>query len=271
MRKVTLQQEIAAAFVLKQAKWEKMGGWQDPTSDKRPSSKLFQHVLRDIRERKSLIWGRNDPDQKLRDSIKRCGIHRGIIRNAITKSTGNTFVDVGTDEHIKRTHRRLVAEIRNMPLQIQAACVTLKSHRNLMTDIRKNKFEKKFETPTKPGQKDETTPNQSILPNVETGLDEDSPDVMSDITHSDPVLAYLDSLEHMIKLLSDQMQVLRAHLGSLVSNQIKSKGKRLVIVSTGVASVASPYDSSPSDLISGTEKTNEAQADDNQDDWVDVL
>lgn len=263
MRQVTLKQEIAAAVTLKQAKWEKTGGWKDPDPTDKLPSQLVKQVLEDIRKRRSPFFERNDPDKKLRDSIKRSGIHREITKkravahplppNFRSDKLGGTSAD---DSRAKMAQHVVMKDIRNKTLEATAT-------RRLMSDIRQKALEKKrMQTPPKFGDDDAT--NIEVADIVTVLFDQDFT-VGSDILlDRDPpaVLEHLVNLENMVQCLTRQVDVLSAQMQALVQSSKCSKAEgKCTQAGLGIADGPSP--TSDALLVNPMEE--------DQDDWVDVL
>lgn len=267
MRKVTLQQEIAATVVLKQAKWEKMGGWKDPT--KKLPSQLVKQVLQDIRKRRSPFFERHDPTKKLRDSIKRSGIHREITKKcAVTDRSplncrSNKLGGTGTGLPDRMAHHLVMKDIRNTALvEKKALFVAPKPHFLLMNDIRQNGVQKKrMLTPPKFGRCDETSVASAEVATVL--FDQDFTDVSSEIfLNTDPsVPEHLVNLENMIQHLTRQVDALTAQMQALVrtSQRSATQGE----TTQGGVQIAAEASPTSTVLVNPMEEV--------QDGWVDVL
>ena len=221
--------------------------------------------MEDIRKRRSSFFERNDPAEKLRDSIKRSGIHREITKKLAVanrlpldcrgdKLGGTCAAD---DSRAKMAHHLVMKDIRNKAL-------VAKAMRRLMNDIRQNAIERKrMLCSPKFGFNDET--NSEVVDVATVLFDQDFTDVSSDIVlDRDPsaVLEYLANLENMVQHLTRQVDVLSAQMQALVlsSKCCKTEGETTQI---GLGISDGPIPTSDSMLVNPMEE--------DQDDWVDVL
>ena len=254
MRKVTLQQELQAATILQQAKWEKMGGWKDPTDAFKPAAHPLKEVLEDIRNRRNPYLERKDPAfQLLRQSIYRSKINRVFKKLALQKMPTHTrslkvaLSDINNRRapYFERNDpaKKVRDAIKRIGLngqikQVVSSKVKFEADRSVLLNGIQKKAQDMHDTqvhtekvappafledirkqprkvtPTRNYEKEDYEIN--LCPELETVLfDEDDFSTFND-ARTDPVLHYLSSLEQMVADLSHEVQFMRSQMQELI-------------------------------------------------------
>ena len=276
MRKVTLQQEMAAAVVLKQAKWERSGGWKNPSEDGRePQSKLKKQVLDDIRKHRSPLFKRNDSEKKIRDtSCNQSSIH-GVISNpknlpsVMDSYQAGTAIGDNSGTRAPTARQVVLSDIRKKSREMQeskqvreiaVSFPACKFHSLLMDELRQVVVRKKTGECSSTMHDGDTikSVNSSEYRDAETVLFDEGFAEMSEI-RTDPVLEQLACLEDMVQHLTRQVAMVSAQMQALVvqmSQHVKQEGNGEAI--GGLIPAAAT-------------KVALCQLEEEKDDWVDVL